>query len=63
MNAPTCPLCGTNDHTGRDRVGGRHTYLCTACWTVFDGSPSEWERMSEKRRKRKAWARNMDVTH
>lgn len=48
----SCPFCGTNDRVSRDRMGGSHdhrvqgrmVWLCTRCWTVFQGGQGEWER-------------------
>lgn len=46
---PTCPVCGSTDVT---RSAGPKPYLCE-CWTVFDGTQGEWERLAPQR---KQWA-------
>lgn len=54
---PSCPFCGTNHRVSRDhmggsrdqRVAGRLVWLCTRCWTVFQGGQGEWERCRETR--------------
>ena len=42
---PSCPTCGLNDLASRDTFGQKHkvaAYLCGRCWSVFDGSQTEW---------------------
>lgn len=52
---PTCPLCATQDRVGRERGH----WLCVRCWTLFTGSPGEWELMRvarDERASRFEWA-------
>lgn len=46
---PSCPLCGRVEGVERQDGG---LYLCHGeggCWTVFNGSTDEWERMKRNR--------------
>ena len=58
VNAPSCPLCGENRAVGKDRVGGHHVWLCSLCWTVFDGTEDEWRKWTKRREQRASWLRN-----
>lgn len=46
---PSCPLCTTREDVRRDRVAGRHVYLCGLCWTVFTGGEDEWHHFAKQR--------------
>lgn len=46
--APTCPVCATRERVERER---QH-WICCKCWTLFTGSPSEWEQMRKVREDR-----------
>jgi len=55
---PSCPLCGSNEDVDFDWCGRVRVYLCGGCWTVFDGSPGEWDRMRSSRERRTSWVKN-----
>lgn len=54
---PTCPMCGSNDLTAKDWLGGtrdgrvhaRRVLLCGRCWSVFSGGQHEWDQCREVR--------------
>lgn len=51
---PSCPRCGQTDEVEKlpHPIAG-HGWLCSgpACWMTFDGTTSEWERMTSTRRR------------
>lgn len=47
--APTCPLCASNDEVQRDTIRGHHIWLCGHCWTAFSGGTDEWEQWRNRR--------------